>query len=433
MMLEERAAVEDEGRRETVAPCLPSAEAAVDIAIFLRNLAGGGTERMMLALAGGFAARGLEVELVLCQRTGDRRGEVPPGVRVVELTRRPSWLGRLRALQADPRHLVQLLAPVLLAPTPPATLPYLDALVAYLRRAKPRALLAAMPFENLEALRARRLAGVTSRVVLSERSTLSMNTLRGKLWCQRFAAPLIRAQYGAADAIAAVSDGVARDLCAVTGLPRERISTVYNPTVGPDLAGRAAAPLDHPWLQGDGPPTILAAGRLIQAKDYPTLIRAFAHLRKRLPARLVILGGAKDEATTERGRAKLMRLAEREGVGGDLACLGHVANPWAFMARADLFVLSSRYEGFPNVLVEAMACGCPVVSTDCPSGPAEILDGGRYGTLVPPGDDAALAEAMAATLRTPLPRDVLRARGEQFSLGRAVDAYLDLLLPERPQ
>ena len=437
MMLDERAATLDEGRRETAASTLsspgPDPGAAVDLAIFLRNLAGGGTERMMLALAGGIAARGLTVELVLCQRTGDRRDEIPPGVRVHELARHAPWLGRLRALQADPRHLPQLLAPVLLAPTPPATLPYLDALAAYLRSTRPRAFLAAMPFENLDALRARKLAGVPTRVVLSERSTLSMNTLRGKLWCQRFAAPLIRTQYGAADAIAAVSDGVARDLCTITGLPRSRVRTVYNPTVGSELAVQAAAPLDHPWLQGSGPPTILAAGRLTQAKDYPTLIRAFAQLRERQPARLLIVGGAKDAAATERGQAKLMRLADRHGVTGDVALLGHVTNPFAFMARADLFVLSSRWEGFPNVLVEAMACGCPVVATDCPSGPAEILDGGRYGTLVPPGDVSALADAMAATLRAPLPRTVLQARGQQFSVDRAVDAYLDLLLPERPR
>ena len=433
MMLEERATVLDEHAEAGTGPPAPATGAQPDIAIFLRNLAGGGTERMMLALAGGFSARGLAVELVLCRRSGERSGEVPAGVAVRELRPGPAWRGRLRALEADPAHLPQLLAPVLLARSVPPTLPHLEALTRYLRRSRPRSLLAAMPFENLEALRARRLAGVATRVVLSERSTLTMNTLRGKAWCQRFAGPLIRAQYGRADAITAVSDGVARDLCALTGLKRERVTTVYNPTVGPDLARQAAAAVDHPWLQGDGPPTVLAAGRLIQAKDYPTLIRAFARLRGLRPARLVILGGGRDAASTRHDQEKLMRLAARLGVGDELACLGHVGNTFAYMARADLFVLSSRFEGFPNVLVEAMACGCPVVATDCPSGPAEILDGGRYGVLVPPGDDRALADAMAATLDAPLPRDALRKRGASFSVDAAVDAYLGLLLPEGPR
>jgi glycosyltransferase involved in cell wall biosynthesis len=173
----------------------------------------------------------------------------------------------------------------------------------------------------------------------------------------------------------------------------------------------------------------MGAGRLVRQKDFPTLVRAFAQARRRRPLRLLIAGGADNPARTAERQAELATLAGELGVAGDVELPGHVANPVALMARAGVFALSSAWEGFGNVLVEALACGTPVVSTDCPSGPAEILAGGRFGRLVPVADPAAMAAAIEATLAAPPDPGPLRARAQDFSAERAADAYLALLLP----
>jgi glycosyltransferase involved in cell wall biosynthesis len=299
--------------------------------------------------------------------------------------------------------------------------------VRYLRQRRPDALISAVVYFNLEAVWAARLAGVDTRVLVSERTAPSM-MLDGDNWRSRFLAPLMRRAYQQADVIVAVSSALGDDVAAVTGIPRARIQTIYNPVVGPELARLAAEPVEHPWFRPGGPPVILSAGRLSAQKDFPTLVRAFGRLRTGRPARLVILGAATgDDHKTERRIAELRVLAEGLGIAADLDVLGFVHNPYAYMARAGLFALSSAYEGFGNVLVEAMACGCPVVSTDCPTGPREILDGGRYGPLVPVGDDAALAAAMVALLDRPPDRDRLEERAAEFTVDRSVDAYLAAL------
>ena len=172
---------------------------------------------------------------------------------------------------------------------------------------------------------------------------------------------------------------------------------------------------------------VLGTGRLSAQKDFPTLVRAFAGLRAQTSARLVILGAASTPERTAERAAELRALAEGLGVGADVDLPGFVPNPYAYMARSAVFALSSAFEGFGNVLVEAMACGCPVVSTDCPSGPAEILAGGAYGPLVPVGDDAALAAALARVLAAPPDRAALRRRAAEFTPERATDAYLEAL------
>jgi glycosyltransferase involved in cell wall biosynthesis len=228
--------------------------------------------------------------------------------------------------------------------------------------------------------------------------------------------------YPFADAVVAVSSELADDLSAVAGLPRGLIRTVYNPVVGPELPALAAEPAGHPWLRPGGPPVVLGAGRLVEQKDFPTLLRAFALVRRERPARLVILGEGPAGA-----REGLAALAAGLGVAADLDLPGFVANPYAYMARAAAFALSSLHEGLPGVLIQALACGCPVVSTDCPSGPREILDGGRYGRLVPVGDHEALARAILACLDDPSGREERVARAAAFGLERAVDRYLELI------
>ena len=389
----------------------------------MRSLGGGGVERSMLNLASALLERGHRVDLVVCRADGAMAAETPVGAKVVALAPASALSWRSCLLRADPKGLRDLLRPVLLPLRPGLELRHLPALAGYLRRERPQALLAAMPYANLVALWARRAAGAPTRIAVSERNTLSAfihgPQRRGK-WRWRHVLPLIRRLYPQADAIIAVSEGVAEDLARTAGLPREAIATVYNPVVSERLHAQAREAVDHPWFAPGAPPVILAAGRLLPQKDFPTLLRAFARLRRQQEARLVILGEGKE-------RAALERLARELGVADAVNLPGFAPNPFAYMARAALFVLSSAHEGLPGVLIQALACGCPAVSTDCPSGPAEILEGGRWGPLVPVGDDAALAEAMLATLAAPLPRERLRERGALFSVERAAERYRTLL------
>lgn len=358
------------------------------IAFFVPSLRGGGAERVMLTLADGIAQRGIAVDLVLPQANGQYLGEVPPHVRLVNLN-----AGRV--------------------------LTSLPALVRYLRRERPAALLATMSHANVVALWARRLARVPTRLVVREANTLS-ETARGSPRRRQKTLPwLARWCYPWADEIVAVSEGAARDLARLTRLPAERIRILPNPIVTPELTLMAEEPLSHPWF-GDGQPAVvLAVGRLAKQKDFPTLIRAFASVREQRPARLMILGEGPE-------RARLESLAEAVGAREHVALPGFVANPFPYMAKAGVFVLSSAWEGMPGVLIQALACGAAVVAADCESGPRELLQGGRFGRLVPVGNVPALAAAIVSTLDRP-PRPALHEAVGPFTREAAVEQYLNVL------
>jgi glycosyltransferase involved in cell wall biosynthesis len=393
------------------------------VAFVMHGFSGGGMERSMLRLAEAFLARGLAVDFAVGQAGGELLGDVPAAARVIELAKVPLWRGLALAMAAEPatRGLVLGLD---LKPLK-RLVRRLPSLVAYLRATRPDAILAAEPRYNAIAVWGRRLSGLESNVVISERIHGSRHAALGGPWGEPGLHDLLRRAYLQADAIVAVSDGVADDLAAHTKIPRERITTVYNPVVGPELAAKAQEPLDHPWFAPGAPPAILAAGRLDPQKDFATLIRAFARLRAKRPARLLILGAASRAQPDH--LQELEALAATLGIAQDVAMPGYVHNPFAYMARASVFVLSSRYEGLPGALIQALACGCPAVSTDCPSGPAEILDHGRFGPLVPVGDDAALASVIEQVLQEPRSAEQLHARAELFTVRRAVDNYLKLL------
>jgi glycosyltransferase involved in cell wall biosynthesis len=397
------------------------------LAIYLDNFEGGGTHRTTLLLAGALAARGHEVELLVCRPTGALLDQVPGGVDVIELGRPSRWTARALALKGGRDNPSAVLGGIVVSPKPSPTLGYLGPLAAALKERRPYALYAASTYMNLEALVAQRLAGIEMRVIVSERNALRDNHLAAG-WSGVLLARLVRRAYARATAVVAVSDGVADDLARWTGLPRTGIQTIYNPVVTLELVRQQAEPVDHPWFHPGAPPVILGAGRLGRAKDFPTLIRAFARVRRERPARLVILGKGKTPRKTARRVAGLMSLAAELGVADDVTLPGFVTNPFAYMARAAIFALSSINEGLPGVLIQAMACGCPVVSADCPCGPAEILDRGRYGRLVPPRDDAALAAAITATLAAPPAPGTLRARAAFYSVERAALHYERLLL-----
>ncbi|NET58563.1 MAG: glycosyltransferase [Symploca sp. SIO2E6] len=359
-----------------------------DLAIFITYLDGGGVERVLLNLARGFVEQGLSIDLVVAKAEGSFLPLVPPEVRVVDL-------GAKRLLLSIP------------------------ALVRYLQQNKPQALLSVMEDINVVALLSRQLARVSTRVVVSVHNTLSQESQRTTQLKKRLAPYLARWFYPWADAVVTVSQGAAQDLLDL-GLSSESLKIIYNPVVTPELFQKSLEPLEHPWFKSGSPPVILAVGRLEAQKDFPTLIRAFAQVRQQSPARLMILGEGQD-------RPALEALVQELGLELDVALPGFVYNPYAYMARAAVFVLSSLFEGLPTVLIEAMAGGASVVSTDCKSGPAEILEQGKYGKLVPVGDIKGIAEAIISTLEEPQETVLLKQRAGDFSLEKAVSQYLQVL------
>lgn len=393
------------------------------IAILLPSLAGGGAERSMLNLAGEFLAQGREVDLLLFRREGPYLADVPARCRVIELPAGAGLSGRLLAAKADPSGIVSLLRPVLFAAKTDGDLRHVAALRDYLRESPPDVLLSAMTYTNLVALWARNLAGTSVPVVVSERISLSHHLASKNVkpaWRWRHLLPAVRHAYSRADGILTVSESVTNDLVASTGLSRDLVQTVYNPVVSAELEAMAAEPLDHPWFAPGERPVVLGVGRLIDQKDFSTLLRAFAILAGQRAARLVILGDG-------RLRPQLEALARELEIEAYVDLPGFAENPYRYMARAGVFALSSIYEGLPGVLIQALACGCPVVSTDCPGGSAEILQGGQVGRLVPMSDPDALADALKATLAEPPAPEDLRASAAEFSVQRAGQRYLACL------
>ena len=373
------------------------------LAVFVYGLSGSGSGRRTLTLAHAFASRGHKVDLVVACSQGPLYQELSPLVRLVAFDHR--WRCLPWAVMNKSRWALASVA----------------ALASYLRHEQPDVVLSAANHVNDAALWARYLARSRTRLVVRVSNQLSPSAVYTRGANKLFRLQLAGRFYAWADAIIAVSNGVADDVARVTSLPRESITTIYNPVVTPELQEKLRAPLDHPWFAPDNPPVVLAVGRLVAQKDFPTLLKAFARVRAVRKARLIILGEGKE-------RPGLEALARKLGVASDVALPGFMPNPFPYMMRASVFVLSSAWEGLPGVLIEAMACGCPVVSTDCPSGPAEILGGGAYGPLVPVADDAALAKAILLVLETPPDPERLRAQAALFSVDRATDQYLQVLL-----
>lgn len=360
------------------------------IAILVAFTGDGGVEHMVTRLIDGFLAQGVRVDVLLIKERGGHARRIPAAARIIRLHAATSLLA-------------------------------IPAVVRYLRRERPEAVLAAKDRAGRAALIARAMARVDTRVVLRLGMHLS-GSLAGKSRLRRWSRWLpVRLLYPQADHVVTVADAVAEDFAIHGGLCRKRLTVIPNPSVPPDLAERLAEPAGHAWLTRRDRPVILAAGRLRPQKDFATLLMAFARLRARSALRLVILGEGPE-------RARLEALAHDLGIADDVLMPGFIANPFPWLAAADVFVLSSAFEGAPNVLVEALACGTPVVATDCPSGPREILAGGRHGELVPVGDPAAMAEAVARTLAERPDPAALRASVSEFTVQESSRRYLALLL-----
>lgn len=296
----------------------------------------------------------------------------------------------------------------------------IPAIAAYLLRSRPPVMLSQRIRVNMVALRARALVRSPTRMVLTVNVNMTAKLAGHSPRKRATHLAQLRRYYPRNDAIIAVSHGVAQDTAHLIGWPVERIHVAPNPTVTPELPSLAAAALDHPWFAGGAPPVVLGVGRLMPQKDFPTLMRAFAKLRAARACRLMILGEGPQ-------RPALEALAAELGLAGEISLPGFVTNPYMYMARAGLYVLSSLFEGSPNALTEALAVGTPLVATDCPNGPREILEGGRHGPLVPVGDVDALAAAMAATLDHPPDRTALTAAAQRYTVERSASAYIEAL------
>ncbi len=358
------------------------------VAIFLPALYGGGAERTLLKLAGGIARRGYSVDLVLARAEGPLLEEVPASVRVIDLH--------------APRDLLGL-----------------PSLVRYLIREQPGAIVSGL-HTNIIAIWAKQIARVKTRVVVSERNNLSSMVSHYTSDIRMRLMPiLVRLFYPRANCVVAVSKGVADDLVRIAKIPPDRVRVIYNPVVTPELKKKALDPLQHAWLAPNQPPVILGMGRLTAQKDFQTLIKAFAQVSQRRQVRLMILGEGED-------RSALESLVRQLGLETKVALPGYIINPYPYMLRASIFVLSSRWEGLPGVLIEALYCGVPIISTDCPSGPREILANGKYGKLVPVGDVDDLAKSIEGLLNgnnSSTPPE----SWQPYELEYVVDQYIDTL------
>lgn len=359
------------------------------VAIFLAYLGGGGAERVMLNLADGFVQEGLQVDLVLSKAWGPHLQKVPSTVRMVDLD-------ASRPLLSIPK------------------------LVSYLRQERPHTLFAAMHYANEIAILAKRLAGVSTQIVVTEHNTLSQSVKQIK-GIKRYLVPKgVRYLYPFADRVVTVSKGACDDLQQWMGTTNPKVEAIYNPVITSDLYEKAKLTVEHPWFQEGEPPVILGVGKLEPQKDFETLIRAFAKVRSQISCRLAILGWGPNQAN-------LNSLIKDLGLTENAALLGYVDNPYAYMARSSTFVLSSAWEGLPTVLIETMALRIPVVSTNCQSGPEEILNQGKYGHLVPVGDRDAMAQSILAVLHGNYPA-VDEIWLEQFGLKSSVRSYLELIM-----
>jgi glycosyltransferase involved in cell wall biosynthesis len=359
------------------------------ITIFISFSGQGGVERMVCNLAQGFLDMDYEVDMVLARAGGEHLGSIPEGVRQVRL---------------GTRH----------------TFSALPAFTAYLRREKPSVLLAAKDRAIKVAVVARFLARSNTFLVGRIGTTVSA-ALEGRHPLKRFSWFLgIRSFYRLTDHIVAVSEGVAKDVIRITSLPPGRVTTIRNPVVTPGLYKLAAEPVSHPWFQDTRIPVIIGIGRLTKQKDFSTLIRAFAKVRREKECRLLVLGDGKQ-------LPELKTLAAKLKVENDIDLPGFLANPYSVLSKCSLFVLSSRWEGSPNALTEALALGIPVVSTDCPSGPREILNDGEFGRMVPVGDVDSMAAAISRTLDAPPESDYLREAVKEYEVRNSAISYLKVM------
>ena len=357
------------------------------IAVHLVSLDGGGAERVCVDLIDRFVAEGVAVDLLLWRREGPYLSALPVAVRLFPLGT-GGFYQRFRSL------------------------------VAYLRDESPQALLCGMSLTNFPGVWAKWAARSGTRVILCETNTMAQYWDGTRLYVRflRLTGPWT---YRAADHVIAVSHGVAADLHKYFRVPKGQISVIHNPISVAKIRHAGSEPPIHPWFATDVP-VIMSAGRLVPAKDFSTLITAFARVRERRQARLVIFGDGPE-------RYSLANLADRLGVASDVDFPGFTETLFSHLANASAFVLSSAREGCPVVLMEALACGTPIVATDCHSGPREIL-GDQTGFLVPVADPEAMAAAIVRQIDGGKDKMHRSFPIEDYDIDKIAMRYLDILL-----
>ncbi|MEZ5825570.1 MAG: glycosyltransferase [Geminicoccaceae bacterium] len=395
------------------------------IGIIVEDLKGGGVQRMLMLIASGLAERGHDVSLISLSGSGELVATMPPGVRLVVLEPANPLVARLSALRNPVFGKRDLLAYLALHANS-RSLDWLPSLTAHIDRDRPDAIFAATQHLNMTASLAVTAARHRPRLLLSVRSHFSNGKSRRDRE-SRFCRSFYRRCYGLADAVTAVSHGVKANMLELLDLDPASITVVHSPTLTADFEQRAGEPVAHRWFEKREAPVIVAVGRPSFQKDFGTLVDAFLMARRKRRLRLMIVGATDNSRKRREVVEDLRRRVADAGAADDFDLPGWCANPLPYMKQADLVALSSRFEGLPNVLIEALACGTQVVATDCPSGPREILDDGKFGRLVPVGDARGLAEAILATLDAPVESEALRRRAGVYNREASIDVYEALL------
>ncbi|MFB2837626.1 glycosyltransferase [Floridanema evergladense] len=377
------------------------------ITFLLKSLEGGGIERVVLNLLNHLSQRDdICLDLVVASLTGEYLNQFPPQVRVIDLQIR---------IENRSKSYLKLI----------------PAIAKYLQKEKPDYLFSHLPIANVITVMSKVIARVPVSIFLVEHTLLfnsllqrekrSLNDRPKRLDILPILLPMIMQWfYPQANGIIAVSKGLARELEMSLKLKPNSVQVIYNPVIDDNLLFKSRLPIEHPWFQPNQPPVLLAIGRLTAQKDYQSLLYAFARFREQFPAKLLILGEGEL-------RSELEALVSKLSLENDVFLPGFVSNPYAYMSQATALVLSSVWEALPTVLIEAMACGCQVISTDCPYGPDEILEQGKYGWLVPVQDVTALATAMHQALNSPINPDKLKLRSQSFTVEQAVSNYLTII------
>lgn len=360
------------------------------ISILIPDLRGGGAERVAINLANGFINRGYLVDIILLSTTGEFLNDLDPAIRLVEFRTE-----RIRG----------------------ALLP----LASYLKRESPDALLAFMWPLTVLAIWAKAIVRANTRVVVTEHTTWSKDEIVQSRLAKLFVQATMHFSFPRADAVITVSKGAADDMARFARLDRDLIDVIYNPIVSStgSISDKPCAP--DAWWTGTHY-RVLAVGSLKPIKDYPTLLTAFAALVRTKQARLLILGEGEC-------RSELESLVKHLGLEEFVFMPGFIKDLTPYYKHAHLHVLCSSGEGFGNVIVEALSVGTPVVSTDCQSGPREILLNGEYGRLVQVGDAEGLTQSMIETLSISHDKERLILRSRDFSVDRAVNLYINYLFP----
>ena len=359
------------------------------IGFYIPSLAVGGAERVTVTIANGLAARGHDVELVISHSRGRLREDVSPDVAVNELATSRVPVAGIGA------HILPL--------------------ARYLRETDRTLVFAEKIDAGVVCMLAHHLVGGDTPVVPVVHSAFGVSeetTLKRRV-TDLAASRLLPT----ADHVVAVSDGVARSVRDASAVRPNDVTVLHNPVDIESVQERARDPVNHEWVEDDRVDLVLSVGRLEPQKDHETWLRAFALVHETRPNTRAIIAGKGSQ------REALLELAQDLGLSEVVSIPGYVDNPYRYMDRASLFVLSSRFEGLPTVLIEALACGCPIVATDCPSGPREILENGTYGSLAPVGDARVIAERVLETLDEPPSSDVLLDRADDFAPGVVFDAY----------